>query len=168
MSDDPKKRESMSGRNYTDPARTNTGAAERVGDITGEPPSSKTVDRDKASKMANLLEGLEFPATKEQIKKHVNEKSPGMGNRINDVIEAIENNLDERKKYGSAHDIEVAAGLVKQTGMKKPYVRDRALNRANSERTGEGVRPDPYSGRENIKPASSRDVSPNTPTGEEV
>lgn len=159
----------MSDRNYTDPARTNVGAAaERVGDLTGQPPSSEAVDRDKASKMANLLEGLEFPATKEQIRKHVNQKSPGMGNRVNDVLEAIENNLDDRKEYGSAYDIEVAAGLVEQSGRDKPYVRDRALNRANSERTGEGIRPDPYSGRERIKPASSRDVSPNTPPGEEV
>lgn len=159
----------MSDSYYTDPTQSNTGAAaERVGDLTGQPPSSEAVDRDKASKMANLLEGLEFPATKEEIRKHVNAKSPGMGNRINDVLEAIENNLDDRKEYGSAYDVEVAAGLVEQPGMEKPYVRDRALNRVNSERTGEGIRADPYSGRERIKPASSRDVSPNTPTGEEV
>jgi hypothetical protein len=91
-----------------------------------------------------------------------------MGNRVNDVLEAIENNLDDRREYGSTYDVEIAAGLVEQAGREKPYVRDRALNLANSERTGEGVRPDPYSGRERIRPASSRDVSPNTPTGEEV
>jgi hypothetical protein len=136
--------------------------------LTGEPPASKAVDRGKASKMANLLEGLEFPATKEEIRRHVNGKSPSMGNRVNDVLEAIENNLDDRREYGSAYDVEIAAGLVEQAGREKPYVRDRALNLANSERTGEGVRPDPYSGRERIKPASSIDVSPNIPTGEEV
>jgi hypothetical protein len=136
--------------------------------LTGESPSNEAVDRNKASKMANLLEGLKFPATKEQIRKYVNQKSPGMGNRINDVLEAIENNLDDRKEYGSAYDVEVAAELVEQSGIDEQYVRDRALDRANSERTGEGGRPDPHSGRETIKPASSREVSPNTPPGEEV
>lgn len=73
----------VSDRNYTDPARSNVGAAaERVGDLTGESPSNEAVDRNKASKMANLLEGLKFPATKEQIRKYVNQKSPGMGNRM--------------------------------------------------------------------------------------
>ena len=33
--------------------------------------------------MANLLEGLQFPATKEDIKNHLNRKSPSMGNRVN-------------------------------------------------------------------------------------
>lgn len=159
----------MSEHNYTDPSQSSTGAiAGRVGDITGEPASNKTGDRDKAAKMANLLEGLEFPATKEDIRRHVNEKSPSMGNRINDVLEAIEDNLDDRSEYNSAYDIELAAGLVEKTGTKKPYVRDRALNKANNKRTGEGIRPDPSSGRERIKPASSRYDSPNTPTGEEV
>lgn len=162
-------RDSMSERDYTDPSHSNSDAvAERVGDLTGEPASNKTIDRDKASKMANLLEGLAFPATKEEIRKHLNERSPGMGNRINDVLEAIQNNLDDRRRYDSTYEVEVAAGLVEQSGSKKPYVRDRALNKANNERTGEGIRPDPYSGREKIKPASSRDVSPNTPTGEDV
>lgn len=157
----------MSERSRADPDQSSEGAiADRVGDITGRPPSNKARDRDEASKMASLLEGLEFPATKEQVIRHINSRSPGMGNRVNDILGAIEN-LDDRKKYDSAYDIEVAAGLVEKSS-NKPYVRDRALNRANNERTGEGIRADPYSGREKIKPASIRDVSPNTPTGEEV
>jgi hypothetical protein len=156
-------------RNYTDVEQSGAGAkAERVGDITGKPPSNKAVDRDRASKLANLLEGLEFPATKEEIRSHLNKRSPAMGNRINDAIEAVENNLDDRREYNSAYDVEVAAGLVEETGAEKPYVRDRALNRANRKRTGEKIRPDPYTGREKIWPASARDVSPNTPRGEEV
>jgi hypothetical protein len=159
----------VSGSNYTDPDESGTGAvAERAGDITGEPPTNKAVDRDKASKMANLLEGLEFPATKEEIRSHLNQKSPAIGNRINDVLEAVENNLGDDKEYSSAYDVEVAAGLVKRAGAEKPYVRDRALNRANRKRTGESIREDPNTGRESIKPASSREVSPNTPSGEEV
>jgi hypothetical protein len=141
---------------------------ERVGDLTGESPTNLAVDRDKASRMANLLEGLGFPATKEQITRHVDIKSPSTRSRTSDILQNIEDNLEDGREYASAYDIEVALGLVQQTGRQKPYVRDRALNRANSRRTGEEIRPDPYSGRESIKPASSKDVSPNTPPGEDI
>jgi hypothetical protein len=140
---------STADRNYTDVEQSGIDSkAERVGDITGKPPTNEAMDRNKASKLANLLEGLEFPATKEKIRNHLNARSPSMANRINDVVEAIENNLDEGKEYDSAYDVEVAAGLVKK--------------RAESERQ------DPYGGRERISSASSRDVSPNTPKGEDV
>jgi hypothetical protein len=102
-------------RNYTDNTQSGVDATvERVGDITGEPPSNEPTNRKVASKMANLLEGLEFPATKEDIKNHINRKSPAMGNRNNDVLESIQNNLEEGVKYNSAYDIEVAARLVKK------------------------------------------------------
>lgn len=154
-------------RNYTDVEQSGA-KAERVGDITGKPPDNKAVDRERASKLANLLEDLEFPATKEEIRNHLNKRSPAVGNMSDDVIEAIENNLDDHRRYNSAYEVEVAAGLVEQAGTEKPYVRDRALNRANRKRIGEKARPDPYVGREKIWPASARDVSPNTPRGEEV
>jgi hypothetical protein len=35
-----------------------------------------------------------------------------MGNRINDVLEAIQNNLDENVEYKTTYEIEKAAGLV--------------------------------------------------------
>jgi hypothetical protein len=128
------------------------------------------MDHDKASKLANLLEGLEFPTTKEEIRNHLNTRSPSRGNRINDVIEAIENNLDDDREYGSTYDVEVASGLVKKISEnEKPYARDGGLNKANRERVGESERQDPYSSsRERIESASSRDVSPNTPTGEDI
>jgi Protein of unknown function (DUF2795) len=160
--------------NYTDPDQSSIGArTERVGDITGEPPTNKTVDKDKASKMANLLEGLQFPATKEEIKAHLNMKSLSMGNRINEVLEAVENKLDEERRYDSAYDVEIAAGIVvvARQGEEEPYVRDRALNRANRERVSESIRPDPYEpGKERASggPASARNVSSNTPKGEQV
>jgi hypothetical protein len=160
--------------NYTDPDQSSIGArTERVGDITGEPPTNKAADKDKASKMANLLEGLQFPATKEEIKAHLNMKSPSMGNRINDVLEAVENSLDEERRYDSAYDVEIAAGLVvvARQGEEEPYVRDRALNRANHERVSESIRPDPNEpGKERASggPASARNVSSNTPKGEQV
>jgi hypothetical protein len=55
-------------RNYSDPKNSAVNATDKVGDITGEPPDTEAADRDKAAKMANLLEDLEFPATKEDIR----------------------------------------------------------------------------------------------------
>ena len=102
-------------RNYTDNTQSGVDSpAERVGDIRGEPPTNETTDRNTASKMANLLEGLEFPTTKEEIKNHINRKSPSMGNRINDVMEAVQNNLKEDTQYNSVYDVEIAARLVKK------------------------------------------------------
>ena len=101
-------------RNYTNPDNSGNDAADRAGnenDLSVNMP----VDRQKAAKMANLLEDLKFPATKEDIKNHINRKSPGMGNRINDIFEAVWNNLDSRKAYNSVYEIEKAAGLVRKT-----------------------------------------------------
>ncbi|MEW6604285.1 MAG: hypothetical protein AB1351_06300 [Thermoproteota archaeon] len=102
-------------RNYTDPDESGIDAMNRVGDITGEPSVNQAVDRDKASKMANLLEDLKFPATKEDIKNHINRKSPAMGNRINDIFEAVWNNLKEDVAYENVFEVEKAAGLVKES-----------------------------------------------------
>jgi hypothetical protein len=161
---------STADSNYSDAEQSGIDSkAERAGDVTGEPPTNEAMDRSKAYKLANLLEGLEFPATKEQIRNHLNTKSPSMANRINDVVEAIESNLDECREYGSAYDVEVAVGLVKKRAeSERPYARDSGLNKANRERVEESERQDPYSGRERISGASSRDVSPNTPKGEDV
>jgi hypothetical protein len=72
--------------NYTDRDSNNESSINRVGDISGEPPTSEATNSHVASKLANLQEGLIFPATKKKIKDHVNRKSPTMGNRINDVF----------------------------------------------------------------------------------
>ena len=140
---------SSTDRNYTNVGQSRINSkAERIGDITGEPSTNEAVDHNKAAKMTNLLEGLEFPATKEKIVNHLNARSPSRGNRINDVVEAIENNLEDSREYDSAYDVEVAAGLV----VKKE----------------EGKKQDPYSHCEQIFSASSKDVSPNTPKGENI
>ena len=102
-------------RNYTDPSNSGIDTISRAGDITGEPPTNKAVDRDMAAKMANLLEDLKFPATKEDIKNHLNRKSPAMGNRINDIFEAVWNNLRDDMTYNSSYEVEKAAGLVKKS-----------------------------------------------------
>ena len=102
-------------RNYTDSTQSGVGAvAERAGDASGEPAINAATSRDTASKMANLLEGLQFPATKEDVRNNINRKSPAMGNRINDVFEAVQNNLEDGVKYDSAYAIELAAGLVEK------------------------------------------------------
>jgi hypothetical protein len=46
-----------------------------VGDNTGELPTNEAVNINEASKMARMLEGLRFPASKEEIKKHINSRS---------------------------------------------------------------------------------------------
>lgn len=105
-------------RNYTDSSNSGIDTISRAGDLTGEPPTNKAVDRDKAAKMANLLEDLKFPATKEDIKNHLNRKSPAMGNRINDIFEAVLNNLRDDMTYNSSYEVEKAAGLVENTEKK--------------------------------------------------
>ena len=102
-------------KNYTDSKNSGFDSKyNRVGYIQGEPPVNATTDRKKASKMANLLEGLQFPATKAEIKEHVNRKSPSMGNRINDIFEVIQNNLEDDIRYENVYEVEKAAGLVEQ------------------------------------------------------
>ena len=102
-------------RNYTDPSQSGIDSTtERAGDTTGEPPTNEAINRKTASKMANLLEGLQFPATKEDIRNHINRKSPSMGNRINDVFESVQNNLEDGVAYESVYAIELAARLVEK------------------------------------------------------
>ncbi len=101
--------------NYTErDSDNNERSVNRVGDISVDPPTNEATNPQVASKLANLLEGLTFPATKEKIKDHVNRKSPAMGNRINDVFEAIQNNLEDGISYNSVYEIEQASGLVKK------------------------------------------------------
>jgi hypothetical protein len=100
--------------NYTDRDSNNESSINRVGDISGEPPTNEATNTQVASKLVNLLEGLTFSATKEKIKDHVNRKSPTMGDRINDVFEAIQNNLEDGISYNTVYEIEQAAGLVKK------------------------------------------------------
>jgi hypothetical protein len=102
-------------RNYTDSTQSGIDAkADRVGDLKGEPPINEATNRETASKLANLLEGLQFPAKKEDIRNYINRKSPAKENRINDVIEAVQNNLEGGVSYMSVYEIELAAGLVEK------------------------------------------------------
>jgi hypothetical protein len=97
--------------NFTEKSENDT---PRIEDIDRKSVENSPTDLKKASKLANLLEGISFPANKEKIKDHLNRLSPSMGNRINDVLEAIQNNLDENVEYNTTYEIEKAAGLVKE------------------------------------------------------
>jgi hypothetical protein len=141
----------------------------RVGDLTQERATNEAVNTNEASKIANLLQGLAFPATKEQIKNYITDGKSitisGESARI--TSQYIEDNLQDGKKYNSTYEIERALGLIvkrnNDKGMNKeekgrkeatnredkkvevaPYTRDKALNKANKKRFGEKARPDPY------------------------
>jgi hypothetical protein len=141
----------------------------RAGDVTQEPATNKAIDSNEASKIANLLEGLRFPATKEQIRKYIADgKSIALSiENARNTSQYIDDNLQNRKKYNNTYEIERALGLVvkrnddqnrnrekvrrKKLPKKKnkreeimPYARDKALNEANKKRFGEKTRPNPY------------------------
>lgn len=148
----------------------------RVGDITQEPATNEAVNTSEASKIANLLQGLTFPATKEQIKNYIADgKSITISSKSAKITsQFIDDNLQDGKKYNSTYEIERALGLVvkkdvnkdkkrrsevtstKDKKMVTPYPRDKAMNRANKKRFGEKSRSDPYDiakgyGEENLK-----------------
>lgn len=84
----------------------------RVGGITGVPSTNEAININEASKMANLLEGLVFPATKREIKKHMNSKPAARKENIRNLLQAIQGNLQDEIKYNTTYDIEKAIGLV--------------------------------------------------------
>ncbi|WP_161486216.1 hypothetical protein [Candidatus Nitrosocosmicus hydrocola] len=100
-------------KNYTDPTHSGVDSSvNRVGDLTNEPPTNEATNKITASKLANLLEDLKFPARKEEILDHINKKSPSMGNRINDVFESIQNNLEDGIEYENTYQVGLASKLV--------------------------------------------------------
>ena len=102
-------------KNYTDPNNTGENSKySRVGEETNTPAINEATDISIVAKMANLLEGLQFPATKEDVKDYLNTQSPAMGNRINDVIEKVQNNLEDGTQYQDVYDVARATGLVKK------------------------------------------------------
>jgi uncharacterized protein YgbK (DUF1537 family) len=85
-----------------------------AGDATQEPTTSKAIDSNEASKIANMLEGLRFPATKEQIRKYVAEGRAIALNVENarNTSRYIDDNLQDGRKYNNTYEIERALGLV--------------------------------------------------------
>ncbi|TLX86006.1 MAG: hypothetical protein E6L04_04295 [Thaumarchaeota archaeon] len=74
---------------------------------------NKPVDRTKASKLANMLEGLDFPTDKPKILLYVNEKLSGQ-TQDSDLIQKLQNNLTDNKQFKNVYEIEKQAGLVAQ------------------------------------------------------
>jgi hypothetical protein len=152
----------LNEHNYdSDSEKSRLGSSvQRVGDITNEPATNEAVDTDEVSKIASLLQGITFPATKEQIKEYIGDsKSISVSNEnVRNMLQFIENNLPGEREYNTVYEIEKSLGLVikKNEGkneqvVKKeieedlnPYARDKALNEANRQRLGEKARPEPY------------------------
>ena len=73
---------------------------------------NKPIEKGGASKLANILEGLAFPADKAKILSYVNQrKSPGE-TRYNDILQTlIQKNLTDNKQYRNVYEIEKQSGL---------------------------------------------------------
>jgi hypothetical protein len=69
-------------------------------------------DKEKASKLANMLEGLDFPADKPKIMSYLNQKQSAESD--NDIIQKLQNNLTDNVQYANVYEIEKQAGLVAQ------------------------------------------------------
>src|SRR5919107_3046504 len=104
-------------------------SAGRVGDITQEPATNEAVNTSEASKIANLLQGLTFPATKEQIKNYIADgKSITISSKSARITsQFIEDNLQDGKKYNSTYEIERALGLVVKKDVNKDKKRRREV-----------------------------------------
>ncbi len=88
--------------------------SERVGDITDQPADVEALNREKAADLANVLEDLKFPATKEEIRNYVNAKPPS-GSKKADIMQCVDS-LQDNTAYNNVHEIEKDAGLVRRTG----------------------------------------------------
>jgi hypothetical protein len=107
-------------------------------DATQEPTTSKAIDSNEASKIANMLEGLRFPATKEQIRKYVAEGRAialSVANARN-TSRYIDDNLQDGRKYNNTYEIERALGLVVKRNNAQSRNRDRAGKKTSKERNG--------------------------------
>jgi hypothetical protein len=110
-------------------------------------PENLPTDTNDAVRIANLLEGLEFPASKQEILDYISKRRLSSRKDI-DLVKRMQGLLESKKEYASAYEVEREALLVRHTGTQakkgaKPYARDRALNIANQERIGEAPRPAP-------------------------
>ena len=84
----------------------------QVGDATGQSPENRPVDKQSASKLAILLEGLNFPADKAKILSFVNKRQSPGESEYDDITDRLQNNLTDNKQYANVYEIEKQAGLV--------------------------------------------------------
>ena len=79
--------------------------------MTGQPPTNEATNRDMAVRIANMLEDPQFPAAKQEIKDHINKKSPA-DSESSDMMESVVSSLKDGQDE-NVYEIEKAAGLVK-------------------------------------------------------
>jgi hypothetical protein len=99
-----------------------------------KPAATEAVDPNEASRIANLLQGLTFPATKRQIKEYIiDSKSISTSNEnARNISQSIENKLFEGKLYNNTYEIEEALGLVfkkNNAGVKSQRKKNRRVKR---------------------------------------
>lgn len=76
---------------------------------------NKPIDTTEASKLANMLEGLDFPADKAKILSYVNQKKSPREVQYSDILQILlQRNLTDNKQYPNVYEIEKQAGLVTQ------------------------------------------------------
>jgi hypothetical protein len=109
-------------------ARQSTATVQKSSHIS--PSANKARNIELASRLANLLEGLEFPVTKSKVKDYIKQRSQilqqierplnGTGDD-NNILNIIENTLskDSKTQYNSTYEIEKAAGLVVEKNRSK-------------------------------------------------
>lgn len=84
----------------------------QAGESTGQSPENSPTDSTKASKLANMLEGLNFPTDKPKILSYLNQKSSNEAD--SDIVQKLQNNLTEDKQFENVYEIEKQAGLMTQ------------------------------------------------------
>ena len=72
---------------------------------------NKATDRTKASKLANMLEGFDFPADIPKILSYLNQN---FSEQENEIIQRLQNNLTDNKQFENVYEVEKQAGLVTQ------------------------------------------------------
>ncbi len=66
-----------------------------------------------AARMANLLEGLDFPTTKKEIIIHIGKHGSNNNNkRTRNILSLVQRKLLTNSNYNSAYEVEIAANLI--------------------------------------------------------
>ena len=110
------------GKKISDKSRTNrqrtavipSKQSEKVREIGKEESSgSEPLNRDMAARMANLLEGLDFPATKKQIINQIETKTSGDNKvTLDNILTLVESKLQDNLTYNNVYEIEKTMNLV--------------------------------------------------------
>ena len=85
---------------------------QRSNEATGQSTENRPTDREKASTLANVLKGLDFPADKEKILSFVNQNSSNRQTGNSDITQRLQDKLTDNKQYSNVFEIEKQVGLV--------------------------------------------------------